>query len=104
MYAIVKTGGKQLKVSVGTVVRVESLQGDKGTKVKLDQVLMIVDGDKASIGTPLLAGASVAAEVVEHDRNEKIIVFKKRRRQNYRRKLGHKQHMTVLKITGISAK
>lgn len=109
MYAIVKSGGKQLKVSVGTVVRVELLSKDgealqAGAKVNLGEVLMLADGDKITVGTPLVAGASVAAEVVEQTRDAKIIVFKKRRRQNYRRKLGHKQHITVLKITGISAK
>ena len=109
MYAIVKSGGKQQKVAVGQTFRVESLSQNgerlaEGTKVVLDQVLMLADGDKITIGAPLVAGATVACEVVEQTRDAKIVVFKKRRRQNYRRKLGHKQHITVLKVTAISAK
>jgi large subunit ribosomal protein L21 len=103
MYAIVQSGGKQLKVSVGDTVAVEKLVGDKGAKVSLDKVLLVADGAKLSVGTPFLAGASVAAEVVEHGRNDKVIIFKKKRRQNYRRKKGHRQHHTMLKITGIKA-
>ncbi|HEX2859914.1 MAG TPA: 50S ribosomal protein L21 [Alphaproteobacteria bacterium] len=101
MYAIVQTGGKQLKVAVGDTVTVERLTGDKGAKVTLDKVLLVADGSKLSVGTPLLAGATVQAEIAEQGRNEKVIIFKKRRRQNYRRKKGHRQHNTVLKITGI---
>ncbi|MEO3432239.1 50S ribosomal protein L21 [Inquilinus sp. CAU 1745] len=103
MFAVIKTGGKQYKVAKDDVIRVERLSDDAGSSVKLDQVLMVVDGDKVSVGTPVLSGASVTAEVVDHDRGPKIIVFKKKRRQNYRRKKGHRQDLTVLKITGISA-
>ena len=103
MFAVIKTGGKQYKVAKDDVIHVERLSDDAGSSVKLDQVLMVVDGDKVSVGTPILSGASVTAEVVDHDRGPKIIVFKKKRRQNYRRKKGHRQDLTVLKITGISA-
>lgn len=103
MYAIVKTGGKQVKVSVGDVVRVERLPIDAGKKVNLEEVMMLVDGDKTTIGTPLVKGASVEASVVEQIRDNKVIVFKKKRRQNYRRKKGHRQYLTVLKVEKISA-
>lgn len=103
MYAIIKSGGKQLKVTVGDVVPVEKLTADVGAKVTLDQVLMVVNGDKTSIGTPLVKGATVAAEVAEQTRAPKVIIFKKKRRQNYRRKKGHKQPLTMLKITAINA-
>jgi large subunit ribosomal protein L21 len=103
MYAIIQTGGKQLKVAVGDTVTVEKLIADKGAKVSLDKVLLVADGSKLSVGAPFLSGASVAAEVVEQGRNDKVIIFKKKRRQNYRRKKGHRQHHTVLKITGIKA-
>lgn len=102
MYAIVMCGGKQLKVAQGDQVSVELLTGDVGSKLVLDQVLLIGDGDKISIGTPILANAKVNAEVVSHGKGKKVIIFKKRRRQNSRRKNGHRQPATVLKITGIS--
>lgn len=102
MYAIVMCGGKQLKVAQGDQVSVELMAGDVGSKVVLDQVLMVGNGDKISIGTPMLANAKVNAEVVSHGKGKKVIIFKKRRRQNSRRKNGHRQSSTVLKITGIS--
>jgi len=98
MFAIIETGGKQYKVSANDVIRVEKLAGAAGDTVTFDKVLM-VDG---KVGAPLLAGASVTATVVEQTRADKIIVFKKRRRQNSRRKNGHRQHLTVLRITGIA--
>ena len=98
MFAIIETGGKQYKVSANDVLRVEKLAGAAGDTVTFDKVLM-VDG---KVGAPLLAGASVTATVVEQTRADKIIVFKKRRRQNSRRKNGHRQHLTVLRITGIA--
>lgn len=94
-FAIFQTGGKQYRVQTGDVIKVEKLNAD-GT-VEFDQVLMV--GDK--IGTPLVAGAKVIATVVEQKRNDKILVFKKKRRQNYRRTAGHRQFVTVLKITDI---
>ena len=101
-YAVIKTGGKQFRVAAGDVIHVEKLTGESGDKVKLDQVLM-VGGDKPKVGAPLIEGASVDAEIVEQTRAPKIIVFKKRRRQNYRRKKGHRQNLTTLKINSINA-
>lgn len=103
-YAIVKCGGKQLKISAGDTVQVERMASEKGTKVCLEEVLMIADGKDITVGTPLVDGANVEAEVVDQIRDDKIIVFKKKRRQNYRRKKGHRQYLTVLKITAINAK
>lgn len=103
MFAIIKTGGKQYKIAENDVLRVEKLEGEAGSKLKISDVLMISDGSKSTVGTPLVSGASVEAEIVTHDRNDKIIVFKKKRRQNYRRKQGHRQHVTVLKILKIKA-
>ena len=104
MYAIVKCGGKQLKIAEGDTVVVERLSGEQGEKVVLDEVLMIADGDKMTVGTPLVEGASVEAEVLEQKRDDKVIVFKKKRRHNYRRKKGHRQYITVLKVKSINAK
>ncbi len=103
MFAVIRTGGKQYKVATDDVITVEKLAGEPGATLELGEVLMIGDGATLSTGTPLLAGASVSATVVEHRRADKIIVFKKKRRQNYRRKKGHRQHQTVLRITEIRA-
>lgn len=102
MFAVIKTGGKQYKVAKDDVIEVEKLPGEAGASVDLTEVLMLSDGGMVETGSPLLAGAKVSAEVVEQTRGDKIIVFKKRRRKNYRRKKGHRQDLTVLKITGIS--
>ncbi|PQA88740.1 50S ribosomal protein L21 [Hyphococcus luteus] len=101
MYAVVKTGGKQYRVSKDDIVKVERLPGEAGDVVTLDEVLMVGDGGDVTVGAPKVDGASVAAEILEQKRDRKIIVFKKRRRQNYRRKAGHRQHLTVLKVTDI---
>ena len=104
MFAVIRTGGKQYKVAKDDVIAVEKLAGEPGATIELGDVLMVGgDGAEARAGTPLLAGASVSAELVEHRRADKIIVFKKKRRQNYRRKNGHRQHQTVLRITEIRA-
>ncbi len=102
MFAIVKTGGKQYRVGVGDQITVERLAGEVGAAISLDQVLA-VGGDVPRVGTPVVAGASVTAKIVEQPRGTKIIVFKKKRRKNYRRKRGHRQELTVLKIEEISA-
>jgi len=102
MFAVIRTGGKQYKVAQGDVIAVEKLAGDPGATIELAEVLMVGEGAGISAGAPLVAGASVSAELVEHRRGEKIIVFKKKRRHNYRRKNGHRQHETVLRITGIN--
>jgi len=103
MFAVIRTGGKQYKVAPDDVIAVEKLAGEPGATIELSEVLMIGDGATVSAGAPLVAGASVSAELVEQRRADKIIIFKKKRRQNYRRKNGHRQHETVLRITGINA-
>jgi large subunit ribosomal protein L21 len=100
MYAVIKTGGKQYRVQPGEHLRVEKLAVDKGAKITFSEVLM-VGGDTHRIGKPFVSGVSVQAEVVAQDRAKKIIVFKLRRRKNYRRKYGHRQPFTELRITGI---
>lgn len=104
MYAIVKCGGKQIKVAQGDVVRVERVAAEAGDTVTLDQILMVGEGSNVTVGTPVVSGASVTATVLEQIRDEKVIVFKKRRRQNSRRKKGHRQYLTVLKIDAVNAK
>jgi large subunit ribosomal protein L21 len=99
MFAVIQTGGKQYKVANGDVIRVEKLAGEAGGSVVLDQVLMV--GEK--IGAPLVDGAKVTAEVVAQARGPKLIIFKKRRRQSSRRKNGHRQDITILRITDIAA-
>lgn len=101
MYAVVKTGGKQYRVAKNDIIEIERLPGEEGDIVTLGDVLMIGDGAEVKIGAPLIAGASVAGEIVEQARGDKVIIFKKRRRQNYRRKRGHRQLLTVLKVTDI---
>ena len=101
MYAVIKTGGKQYKVAKDDKLEVEKIAGEPGASVTLDSVLLLGDGADTTAGTPLVEGASVTAEVVEQKRTKKIIVFKKQRRKNYRRKHGHRQEVTLLKITDI---
>ena len=102
MFAVVKTGGKQYKVSEGDVIQVEKLAGEVGTAITLDQVLMVGEDDDVQVGSPMLDGNQVTAEITEQLKDKKIIVFKKKRRKNYRRKNGHRQLVTRLKITKIS--
>ena len=101
MFAVIRTGGKQYKVAKDDVISVEKLAGEPGAAIELAEVLMIGEGAEVATGTPLLEGALVSATVVEQSRTPKIIVFKKQRRKNYRRKKGHRQHQTVLRITAI---
>ena len=100
MYAIVETGGKQYKVSADDIVKVEKLEANVGDKVNLN-VLMLVDGSKVVNGNPYVANAEVVAEVVEHGKGEKIVVFKYKAKKNYRRKQGHRQPYTALKIVSV---
>jgi large subunit ribosomal protein L21 len=100
MYAVIKTGGKQYRVAEGQKLRVERLPGNPGDSLNFDQVLL-VGGDAPKVGRPLVAGASVSAQILGQDRAKKIIVFKLRRRKNYRRKQGHRQPYTELRITAI---
>ena len=102
MYAVIKSGGKQYKVAEGDKLRVERLTGEEGEAVELDQVLMIADGDNVKVGTPYVEGGKVSAEVVSHGRGKKIEIVKFRRRKHHRKQMGHRQHYTELKITGIS--
>ena len=104
MFAVVKTGGKQYKVAQGDVFQVEKLDVEAGRSVDLSEVLMLCDNGKVTMGAPFVAGAKITAEVVSQSRTGKLIIFKKKRRQNYRRKNNHRQSYTVLKVTAISAK
>ena len=103
MYAVVKTGGKQYKVQEGDTIRVEKLEGKEGDTIELDTVLMLTDGDKVTVGTPVVEGASVSATVKAQGRGKKIRIIKFKRRKNYRKTAGHRQAYTELAITGIKA-
>ena len=100
MYAVIKTGGKPYKVASGVVVKLEKIAGEDGKEVIFNEVLALDD----TVGTPLVSGASVKATVLKQARDAKVIVFKKKRRQNYRRKNGHRQSVTIVKITDIIGK
>ncbi|MBI1360170.1 MAG: 50S ribosomal protein L21 [Alphaproteobacteria bacterium] len=104
MFAVIKTGGKQYRVAQDEVIVVEKLAGDAGDTLVFGDVLMIGDGDKVEMGAPMIGGAQVVGEVVEQRRAAKIIIFKKKQRNTYRRKQGHRQTETVVKITEILAK
>lgn len=101
MFAVIKTGGKQYKVAENDVVKVEKLGVAPGDKVEFD-ALMIGDDKGVKVGAPTVDGARVSAEVIDHDRTRKVLVFKKKRRKDYRRTQGHRQHVTVLRVTGIT--
>jgi large subunit ribosomal protein L21 len=103
MYAVVKTGGKQYRVSKGDRVRIEKIPGDVGTEVSFDQVLMIGGTDDVKVGTPVVSGATVSARIVKQDRSRKVMVFKFKRRQGYKKKQGHRQAYTQVEITGIES-
>jgi len=100
MYAVIKTGGKQYRVARNQVVIIERLEGEPGGTIEFGEVLM-VGGDSPQVGTPLVAGATVTATVLDQCKGEKVIIFKKRRRKNYRRKRGHRQLQTVVRIADI---
>lgn len=104
MYAVIETGGKQYRVAVGDVLRVETLGADAGASVTLERVLMVADGEDIRLGGPLLTGASVTATVKAHGRSDKIRIFKMRRRKHYRKHGGHRQDYTEIEITGIAGK
>lgn len=103
MYAVVRTGGKQYRVARDDVIRVERLGGAVGSTVELADVLMVGDGARTEIGAPAVSAARVVAEIVEQTRDAKVLVFKKKRRKNHRRLRGHRQQLTVLRITDILA-
>ena len=102
MFAVIRTGGKQYKVAKDDILSVEKLDGDVGAKLTFGEVLML-GGDSPKSGAPLVKGASVVGEIVEHGRGEKVVAFKKKRRKNTHRKRGHRQSFTKIKITAISA-
>ncbi len=102
MYAVIKTGGKQYKVSEGDLLKVEKIDGAVGETVEIDQVLM-VGGAAVKLGTPLVPGAKVKAQIVGQEKDKKILVFKSKRRKGYRKKFGHRQQITRLKVAAIEA-
>ncbi|ELA08089.1 50S ribosomal protein L21 [Moraxella macacae 0408225] len=103
MYAVIKSGGKQHRVTKDELLKVELLRAEKGATIKIEEVLMVVDGENIKIGQPLVAGASVEAEVVEYGRGEKVRIVKHRRRKHYHKEQGHRQWYTLLKIKAINA-
>ena len=103
MFAVIRTGGKQYRVVPDAVLKVEKLGGEAGSTITFTDVLAVGSDAGTVIGAPLVEGATVTATVIAQDRLDKVIIFKKRRRQNSRRKLGHRQHVTVLRIAGINA-
>ncbi|MBI4515557.1 MAG: 50S ribosomal protein L21 [Deltaproteobacteria bacterium] len=102
-YAIIRTGGKQYRVTPGDVIQVEKLSGDAGSPVEFGEVLMASGGGNVQVGNPLVAGARVTGEIVRQSKSKKILVFKKKRRKNYRRHQGHRQLQTSVRVTGIEA-
>ena len=102
MYAVIKSGGKQHRVNVDELLKVELLKAEKGETIKIEDVLMVVDGDDYKIGQPVVEGASVEAEVVEHSRGKKIRIVKHKRRKHYHKEQGHRQWYTLLKIKAIN--
>jgi large subunit ribosomal protein L21 len=103
MYAVIKTGGKQYRVTKGETLKIETVAGDVGSAITLDKVLMVGDGDKVSVGKPLLNGAAVKATIVSHGRGDKVKIFKMKRRKHYQKHQGHRQNYTEIRIDGISA-
>ncbi len=102
MYAVIKTGGKQYRVAAQDIIEIEKLTGEPGTKVEFAEVLMVGGEGEPRFGAPTVAGAKVSAEVVRQGRGEKVIIFKKRRRHTFRRKKGHRQELTTVRITAIN--
>jgi large subunit ribosomal protein L21 len=103
MFAVIKAQGKQFKVAEGDQLTIDRMSGDAGSTVALGEVLMLVDGATTTVGKPIVSGAKVEAEIIEHSRGDKILVFKKRRRKNFHRTRGHRQELTTVKITSIKA-
>jgi large subunit ribosomal protein L21 len=103
MYAVVNTGGKQYKVQKGETLRIEKIPGEVGSSVTFDKVLMLADGENIRVGQPVLENVAVQARIVEQDKAKKILIFKYKRRKRYRRKNGHRQPFTAIRIDGIEA-
>ena len=102
MYSIIEQGGTQFKVKQGATIRVPLIEAEKGAEITIDKVLLAADGDKIKIGTPVVQGASVVAKVVDHAKAKKVLVIKRKRRKDYRRKNGHRQQYTKLEIVSIN--
>ena len=102
MYAVIKTGGKQYRVSAGEKLRIEQIPAEVGQEITLDEVLVVADGDALKMGTPLVAGATVKAKVLKQGRGDKVRIFKLRRRKHYRKSQGHRQNYTEIEILGIA--
>jgi large subunit ribosomal protein L21 len=103
MYAVIKTGGKQYRVTKGETLKIETVAGEVGSAITLDKVLMVGNGDKVSVGKPMLTGATVTATIVANGRHDKVKIFKMRRRKHYQKHQGHRQNYTEIRIDGISA-
>jgi large subunit ribosomal protein L21 len=103
MYAVIKTGGKQYRVTTGEKIKVEQIPADVGSEITIDQVLMVGEGESVKIGTPVVSGATVKASVVSHGRHDKVKIFKMRRRKHYQKHQGHRQNYTEIRIEAISA-
>lgn len=101
-YAVIRTGGKQYRVTPGDLVRVERLPGDVGSEIRFDEVLLASSDEGVRVGRPTLDGVTVLGTVVAHDRDRKVLVYKKKRRKNYRRRRGHRQYVTTVRVTGIA--
>ena len=102
MFAVIQTGGKQYRVEEGSVIRVEKMEVDEGTTIQLPDIFLVHGPKGVQIGNPIVSGAIVEAQIVKQMRDQKVLIFKKNRRHNYRRKKGHRQHLTVLKIIHIT--
>ncbi|VAW58337.1 LSU ribosomal protein L21p [hydrothermal vent metagenome] len=102
MYAVVKTGGKQYKVTQDQYLKVEKLEGNEGDTIELNQVLMIADGDKLKIGSPMLDGGKITATILSHGRHKKVEIMKFRRRKHHQKRTGHRQYYTEIKVTAIN--
>ena len=102
MYAVIKTGGKQYKVAPGEKLKVEQIPADVGTEIVIDQVLAVGEGDKLSVGAPLVSGATVSATILSHGRGDKVRIFKMRRRKHYQKRQGHRQGYTEIEIGAIT--
>lgn len=102
MYAVIKTGGKQYRVSAGEKIKIEKISAELGAEVMLDQVLLVANGEELAVGAPLVPGASVKATVLGHGRGDKVSIFKMKRRKHYRKSQGHRQSYTEIRIDGIS--
>ena len=103
MYAVFRTGGKQYRASAGDTLKAEKIDADEGASILFEEVLMVGEGDAVTVGTPLVPGGKVAARVLGQDKDRKIEVVKFRRRKNYRRTKGHRQHFTLIEVTEVSA-